>query len=149
MLDDNARFEFAGDRAAAKVIDGDAIIIDTVSGRYYSLEGPAEVAWSLLATSASLAEVAQALRDRYDTTDADVLGDVRLLTEELLAENLLRVAAPGSASVTAPPPTDAPRAPYSRPALVVFRDLENMLAFDPPLPHPADGAAWGSAGAGE
>ena len=60
MLPEDSRFRLAGDRAVARVIDGDAIVIDTLTGRYYSLEGPSQTAWSLLVASRSLDEVAAA-----------------------------------------------------------------------------------------
>ena len=45
MFTETTRFRLASERAVAKVIDEDAIVIDTITGRYYSLEGPGEAAW--------------------------------------------------------------------------------------------------------
>jgi hypothetical protein len=137
-LPDDVRFRFAAERAAAKIIDGDAIVIDTVTGRYYSLEGTAEAAWSLLTASLSLAEAARALAQRYEVSEAEALADLRTLADELLAENLL-VPAPDAQAPELGARQAAP-APYTRPVLSVFRDMEDMLAFDPPLPQPD--AVW-------
>jgi hypothetical protein len=132
MPPETARFRFASERSVAKVIDGDAIVIDTVTGRYYSLEGTAETAWSLITSSLSLAEVADALRARFETGDADVLGDVTRLAQELLDEHLI-VEAP-DAEAAPPAASDEPPAGYTTPTLTVFKDMEDLLAFDPPLP---------------
>ena len=85
MPPEDARFRLAADRAVARVIDGDAVVIDTLTGRYYSLEGPSQIAWSLLVASASIGEVAWAMRARFDTGDADVTGDVARLADDLVA----------------------------------------------------------------
>jgi hypothetical protein len=132
MLPEETRFRLATERAAAKVIDGDAIVIDTVSGRYYSLEGTGEAAWSLLTASFSLREVA----DSYETGEADVLADVSRLAEELVAERLIEEA-PEAPAGEPPQPGAGPRPPYTAPAVTIFRDMEDMLAFDPPLPQAA------------
>jgi hypothetical protein len=136
MLPEDSRFRLADDRAVARVIDGDAIVIDTITGRYYSLEGPSQTAWSLLLASLSLGEVAAALRERFETGDADVLADVGRVAEELVAEKLLVPVERGSGVAPSPPPSsnEGPRAAYTAPAVTVFRDMEDLLAFDPPLP---------------
>ena len=139
MLPESTRFRFASECAVAKVIDGDAIVIDTVTGRYYSLEGTAEVTWSLLTSSLTIGEVADALRGRYETGDADVAGDVGRLAQELLDESLV-VEAPDAEASTPPLPAEKPGR-YSAPTLTVFRDMEDLLAFDPPLPV-ADVSVW-------
>ena len=133
MSTDQSRYAFAADRAAAKVIDGDAIVIDTITGRYYSLEGTGEAAWALLVSSLSLSDVADALRERYDTGTADVLADVRRLADELVSEHLL-VEAPNGAQTAPAPAFEGTRAAYAPPTLTIFRDMEEILAFDPPLP---------------
>jgi Coenzyme PQQ synthesis protein D (PqqD) len=138
MLPDT-RFQLAADRAVAKVVDGDAIVIDTITGRYYSLEETGEAAWSLLVASHTPAEAAEALRERYDTGDADVVADVWRLAQELLDENLL-VEAPEAEPGELPAFEGTP-GPYTPPELAVFTDMEDLLAFDPPLPV-ADVSVW-------
>ena len=140
MFPDDTRFKFAAERAAAKVIGGEAIVIDTVTGRYYSLEGTGEAAWSLLTASLSLDEVAATLGEWFEADSADVLADVRNLAEELVEEHLLEVAPEGTAAGTAPE-LNGHASAYAAPTLTVFRDMEELLAFDPPLPG-ANTTAW-------
>ena len=72
MHPEKTRFRFAADRAVAKVVDGDAIVIDTVTGRYFSLEGTAEVAWSLLVGLRTRRRRSRPRSgERYDTGGAD------------------------------------------------------------------------------
>ncbi len=55
---------------AAKVIDGEAIIINLTKGTYYSLEGVGGAAWSMLAAGHSLDEAAQTLAKHYSVDQA-------------------------------------------------------------------------------
>ncbi|HEY4348831.1 MAG TPA: PqqD family protein [Gaiellaceae bacterium] len=146
LLPENARFRIAADRAVARVIDGDAIVIDTLTGRYYSLEGTSQVAWTLLASAVPLSTIAAELRERFETGDTDVLGDVSRLAAELVGEKLLVEAGEAEGNEPAVPSDDAPRSPYAPLAMTVFRDMEDLLAFDPPLPV-ADVSVW-TAGSG-
>jgi hypothetical protein len=140
VLTERTRLKLASGRAAAKVIDGDAIVIDTVTGRYYSLEGSGEAAWSLFVSSATLGEAAEALRARYDAADTDVLADVIRLAEQLLDENILELAPETAGAVPVRTDNGAPQE-YRPPAVTVFRDMEDLLAFDPPLPQ-TDTTVW-------
>jgi hypothetical protein len=138
MPPEDTRFRLAADRAVARVIDGDAVVIDTITGRYYSLEGPSQTAWSLLAASASLSEAAAAMAERFDVGDADVLGDLERLASRLVAENLVTPTdVPGEELE----PYEGEKAPYATPTVTVFHDMEELLAFDPPLPV-ADVSVW-------
>jgi hypothetical protein len=142
MPPETARFALAAARAVSRVIDGDAIVIDTISGRYYSLEGTGETAWTLLVASHSVGEVAAALRERYEVGAADVEADVSRLADELLAENLIEPAPEGAIGAPqAEVEARDPRLPYSPPLVTIFRDMEDLLAFDPPLPS-ASASVW-------
>jgi hypothetical protein len=131
--------------AVAKVIDGEAIVINVVTGRYYSLEGSAAVAWEALAAGATAAEAAQALAAAFDVEAAAVEGDAERLAEELRDEDLLVLV--DEAPTRLPAATDAvargaaERPPYAAPRMVTFSDMEELLAFDPPLP-PTDSELW-------
>jgi hypothetical protein len=140
--DHDRRYRLAADRAAAKVIDGEAIIIDLITGRYYSLEGPGADAWSLLAAGVPVAEVAGGLSASYEVDRDVALADTARLARQLLDEQLL---APADGDQPNPPElASAPeRKPYRAPELTVFRDMEDLLAFDPPLP-PTDTTVWRS-----
>lgn len=140
MEPDENRYRLVAGRAAAKVIDGDAIVIDTVTGLYFSLAGAGETAWTLLSASHSVREVAAALAERYDTGSADVVADVQRLAEELVSEHLLE-RSDDEVPPAASPDYDRGAAPYSPPTLTVFRDMQELLAFDPPLPG-ANTTAW-------
>jgi Coenzyme PQQ synthesis protein D (PqqD) len=140
------RHAINGEVATAKVIDGEAIVINVVTGRYYSLEGAGALAWTWLAAGATVAEAAAVLASRFGVDEAQARQDVAPLADELVADELL-VRGDG----VAPGPPDpaladgdgvaAVRGPYAPPKVVRFTDMEDLLAFDPPLP-PTDAELW-------
>ena len=134
------------ERVAAKVIDGEAIIINLANGRYYSMTGTGALVWSLLAGGATIESVADSLAARYDVDAAACRADVERLVDELLVEELL-------ASTDEPPsPPTGPSADdpttYESPRLEVYSDMEDLLALDPPLPALGD-LPWSPSGRGD
>ncbi|MDX6718725.1 MAG: hypothetical protein QOJ63_979 [Solirubrobacteraceae bacterium] len=138
-MDDAVRHRVNAGTAAGKVMEGEAIVINAVSGRYYSLDEAACVAWVHLAGGSTLADVVSAIVARYAVDSAVARADAVALAQQLADEDLL-VLADGEAATQEPvdeselPPADGPRAPYATPELVTFKDMEDLLAFDPPLP---------------
>jgi hypothetical protein len=119
---------------AAKVIDGELIIIRLSDGTYYSMDNVGSSAWQLIETGHPLPEVIRTLSTWYATPVERVESDVSSLVRELLAERLI-VAATAvdlARSAVAPPPGGT--APYEAPRLNVYRDMGNLLALDPPTP---------------
>jgi hypothetical protein len=136
----DTRHRLNAEVVTAKVIDGEAIVINVVVGRYYSLEGASGIAWVLLAGGATPSETGAALAERYDVDLAAATADAERLLEELLAEELV-LPAP---AVAAAPALDSPLGVSESDAplrLETFRDMEDLLAFDPPLPA-IDGSVW-------
>ena len=134
----DGRLRMNHDEVTGKVIDGEAVIINVVTGRYYSLEEASCVAWVHLTAGASTDDVVTAVTERYDADPDQVAGDLEALLKELRAEKLLVPAGESdsvfpSAEASLPPDDGAPR-PYTGLRLLTFRDMEDLLAFDPPLP---------------
>jgi hypothetical protein len=127
------RFRANSDEVAAKIVDGEAILINLSTGIYYSMDGPAAVAWAMLERGAAADEIAGELADRYGVEREVTASDVENLLEELVAEGLLVPVTDGTApmrrEVELPPP-DA----YVAPRLDKYTDMQEMLALDPPLP---------------
>jgi hypothetical protein len=94
---------------------------------------------------AGVAEAGEAIAERYEVEPGRAAADVERLAAELLAENLLMVGAGGPEEAEPLPPAVAgSRAPYAEPVIVTFTDMEDLLAFDPPLP-PGDHQVWEAA----
>jgi len=127
---------------AAKVIDGEAIILDVTRGAYYSMDGAGAVIWAGLEQGRSLGAILGMLEARYDGTRSEIEQHLGRLTDELLREGLV-ISANGSAPVSLESTGDsaAPRLPFTAPTLHKYTEMGDLLALDPPMPVLDDSAA--------
>jgi hypothetical protein len=128
----DSRFVCAPD-VAAKVIDGEAIIINLANGIYYGADHVGGVVWSLLEAGRSIAEVTAHVAACYDVSAEQVHADVMRMISRLLEEQLVQEASTRSGDSIFIPPSSA-GAPYVPPELHVYRDMGDLLALDPPMP---------------
>lgn len=121
---------------AAKVIDGELIIIRLSDGTYYSMDHVGTCVWELIEARNDLRRVTRTIATWYRTPIAQVESDVDALVRELLDEGLIVAAGRGDivepSSVDAPPPVST--LAYEKPRLNIYRDMGNLLALDPPTP---------------
>jgi hypothetical protein len=135
-MDANTRYRPNGDNLTSTVIDGEAIIVNLTTGVYYSTDQVGGTVWQMIEQGRSLEEMATALAGRYDTTRERALNDLAALVAQMLHEQLLVVAeitSPSSAPLPEPDHGET-KAPYAAPALSIYRDMEDLLALDPPMP---------------
>ncbi len=127
----DSRLEPNETNVAAKVLDGEAILIDLSTGFYYSMDGSGGIVWSLVEARYTSSEMSDALAQLYSLTPEQARGDVEKLVGELEKHNLVRSSsAVQAASATLP---EKP-GPYVPPVLNVYGDMNHLLAIDPPLP---------------
>ena len=108
-------------------------MVNLSTGAYYSLLGAACDAWLLFEQGATLGETAATLATRFDRTQRQVEEDLERFADALIAEGISRLSdQPGK---TAKPAELYPvSVPYKAPELEVYRDMEELLALDPPMP---------------
>lgn len=141
-----SRFVINGPNVIHDTIDGEAVIINLMSGRYYSLQHTGAEIWDLIENGATAADVARAMTQRYDAGDVDMEHVVVQFLGKLQEENLIRVDGsdePGPDSVVdTPATTGSPReaASFAAPVLSVYSDLEDILLLDPI--HEVDEEGW-------
>src|SRR6185295_2598096 len=58
-------------QVAAKVMDGEAILINLGTGIYYSLDGTGGFIWSLVEKRVAIQDIIGSVVDHYDVTPAD------------------------------------------------------------------------------
>ena len=137
---------------AAKVLDGEAVIINLLNGTYYSLDGAGAVVWELAAAGGTIPEIVDGLTARYDVDASRARQDVERLVGELMTERLLVPAESGNGATPHAAPSAAAssgRLAYGAPSLTTYRDMADLLALDPPMPRLED-IVWeepGGAGA--
>src|SRR5207244_1097272 len=71
---------------AAKVMDGEAIIINLANGVYYSMDKVGGLIWEMLEGKYSLEEMITATVVQYDVSRGQAQADIEQLVEELLRE---------------------------------------------------------------
>lgn len=133
-VSDSSRLLVNHDQVAAKTFDDDVILIHLATGVYYSIETLGRSVWELIAKQYSVAEIATALSDRFEVSLEQARRDVGALAEQLLHEELVTVS---DSEVTLEPvvrQSVSAKHAYTTPRLDVYRDMEMLLALDPPLP---------------
>jgi hypothetical protein len=119
---------------AAKVMDGEAIIINLANGMYYSMDQVGGLIWELIDEGRSVAEIASAISRSYDVPAARASADVERLATDLLEEKLVCVAEQDGQVRDVHKPEREPKLRYETPQLNKYRDMGDLLALDPPMP---------------
>ena len=130
-LSDN--LEVNAERAAGDVIDGEAIIINLETGVYYSMQGIGGDVWSMIAAQRSFGSMLDEIVATYDVTADDARRDLEAVVGELIEEGLVRFSGNSRTGVSVPHSQPVKKA-YAAPRLQVYRDMQDLLALDPPAP---------------
>lgn len=134
MIDLKQRLEPLTEEVAAKVIDGEAILINLATGVYYSMDKVGALIWQMIADNHTLEQTVSAVLQRYDVSVDRASDDVRRVAGELLEEKLVRLVEQKAVVEALPPDSATGKEPYEPPALNIYRDMGDLLALDPPTP---------------
>src|SRR4051812_25200834 len=121
-------------QVAAKVMDGEAILINLGTGIYYSMGTTGGFIWSLIEKRLAIQQIVARVVEQYDVSEAEASADVLRLSEELCKEGLAVTAAGTQATDAILPAMTGGRLPYETPSIEKFVDMAEMFALDPPLP---------------
>jgi hypothetical protein len=124
---------------AAKVIDGEAVLINLDNGMYYSADNVGGFVWSLIERRCSLDEIAKAICATYDVKIEDAQSDLREVSAYLLEENLVTFdeETENLDNQSEFPQAEALKA-YEQPRFEKYDDMAELFALDPPLPQLAN-----------
>lgn len=136
---DSSFYKVNSDEVASKALQGEVLIINLHNGTYYSLEGPACLAWVVLAQGCSLSTCVQVLGQRWGLLAPELEPQLQSWIATLLDARILLVAdAPNGEpefviedhgdSLGELPPH------FNGLHLTVFDDMGDLLALDPPMP---------------
>jgi hypothetical protein len=128
----------ADEEIVAKVLDGEAVIINLGTGTYYSADGVGGFIWERVAEGMPVEGVAGAVVATYQVDAQRAAADLEKFLGEAIGEGLLVAEAAPSRRSVSPPASAEPRRVYEPPRLHVYRDMEELLALDPPTPGIAD-----------
>ena len=124
-----------------ETIEGEAIMINLVTGNYYSLDSVGGEVWDLLEQGSSTDEIVARLNHRYEAPTQVIHSAVEGLLQQLASEQLVipddrQESAP--ANVKTPPL--AVRSPFTVPRLEKFTDMQDLILLDPV--HEVDQRGW-------
>lgn len=147
MSGGQVRFRVNHPQVINETIDGEAIMINLVTGSYYSLDSVGGEVWGLVEQSLSVDDIVTELGRRYEASDDAIRSAVENLLDQLHREQLVEHdhAPPSSPSApTEPPP--AARVPFRAPRLEKFTDMQDLILLDPV--HEVDSRGWPHAAGG-
>ena len=93
MIDLNTRVSIPND-VLFHELDGEAVLLQLQSGKYYGLDPIGTRIWSLLAQNGSLLAAYQVMMDEYDIDEARLQADLLALVERLVASGLIQLDQP-------------------------------------------------------
>jgi len=131
----NRRFRVNGPDVTHETIDGEAVIINLVSGNYYSLQQEGAHLWYLLQNHAPLTAVVDEMVRVYSGDRGEIERGVLQLVADLQQENLIvdagddEVLAAGR--VDGSPWSGNGRRNFQAPMLQKFTDMQELLLLDP------------------
>jgi hypothetical protein len=87
-LADDQHFACSAD-VLARVLDGEAVLLDLASGEYFGLNSVGTRVWELLSAGRSYGEVRAAIVGEFDAPPGAVERDIEELVGRLLERNLV------------------------------------------------------------
>jgi hypothetical protein len=137
MITPDSRLEHNESEIAAKLIDGEAILINLSNGTYYSMDKVGGFIWALIKRNYSLSEMVETITQYYDVSAEQAKTDVETLAADLLEEKIVRI---GKWKMQDEEliESSSPKLTYETPKLNTYRDMNDLLALDPPMPNLED-----------
>ncbi len=82
-------FKINKDKIAYRLIEGEAIILNLVSGFYYSLNKTGTLIWQLIENGKNLKEIAPYLAKEFNVKEEELKRDIKALIIDLEKEGLI------------------------------------------------------------
>ncbi|HOW35256.1 MAG TPA: PqqD family protein [Candidatus Omnitrophota bacterium] len=83
------RYRIDTEKIVWRTIDGEVVILDLDSGRYYSLNKTGSFAWSLLNENKTGEQIIEKIREEYGLDYKKASQDIRSLIKDLETEGLI------------------------------------------------------------
>jgi hypothetical protein len=112
--------------------DGETIMINMSTGKYYSVTGAGTEIWDQVVRGATTGEIVERLVAAYEGSPTEIADSVVALVTEFEGEGLV---VPVQSSDAGAQPAEggrrAPRRRFERPVLERFNDMQELLLLDP------------------
>jgi len=134
------RYRLFDANIASEHFGEEAVVVNLMTGVYYSMPGVASHIWSRILEGYSVAEIRQDLTNAYasETEEAKMHSELEEFVQSLLVHELIVADETVSrqADTDAIPEGEA----YTTPALEVFQDMKEILLLDPV--HDVNSLGW-------
>ena len=127
--------------AVHETFEDEVVVINMISGSYFSLNATGLEIWALLEQNHSLQSVVNAMQSKYEGEPDTIQLAVEKLVGELCDEDLIVALAPAPLQNSASPCVSGEeRAAFVAPTIAKFTDMQELLLLDPI--HEVDEAGW-------
>jgi len=127
----------------SELFDDEVVVIDMVSGNYFSLDATGAEIWTWLAEDAAPEDLVRKAVQTYDGDAGVIETTVREFLERLQAERLVVAAEAPAGAPAGPPDPPASKKAFHPPTLSVYTDMQDLLLLDPI--HDVDETGWPAA----
>jgi hypothetical protein len=128
---------------AHEIFEGELVVVNLETGRYYAMKGESSDIFKLCLQEACTAEIIAALSSNYTSESPDAIGNsVQDYLENLKVEGIISETVSRPDSAPSPVLEAAEKRPFSTPAFEVHNDMQDLLMLDPI--HEVDDAGWPS-----
>jgi len=115
----------------AESLQGETLIINLISGIYYSTDGIGDEIWRLLRDGSSVSQVVETLSARYAGDPAVIRDDVIAFVTQLCTEDLIREGDAPATAATGQIAGDDGAPVFAKPVLQRYTDYQELLLLDP------------------
>jgi hypothetical protein len=142
----DAWFRMNSPAVTHEIIEGEAVIINLVTGNYYSLDKAGAQVWKLVEKGSSVAEITEQIGYLYDGNRSLIEQSVRQLLTQMLQEDLIvphEFKGQDGTEVEENTIEGDPakqKLSFELPVLQKFTDMQELLLLDPV--HEVDETGW-------
>ena len=115
----------------SKIIDDEAIIIKLEQGVYYSLNELGSLIWKMIVGKNTSSSIVDYIVANYSVGMSQAEKDVKIFLDKIYEEQLI---IPSDESVASSVEPKSDKLPYVSPEIEAYRDMQDLLALDPPVP---------------
>jgi hypothetical protein len=130
-----------GLNVAHETFEGEIVVVNLETGRYYAMQGEAADIFTLCVQVATCDEIVDALGGNYQIEDPETTAQIVLnFLERLKDEGVIVETGNRPESAHAPMLESAPQIKFSIPQFDIHNDMQDLLMLDPI--HEVDEAGW-------
>lgn len=111
-----------------EMIDGELIIMNSKTGKYFSSDGVGPFVWSCVTGGLTGKQTITAVAERCRVPATAIADDIQAFIESLEREDLIR---DGSMQPAASVAECSEGLTYSKPVLEIYSDMQDLLLLDP------------------